>query len=230
MKGSHFLSASALLASAYLAIGCQSPSPGPTYSLAGSASGFAGSSPTLTIKNTIDNTSYTFTGEGDFTLSTNLLSGYQYNLEFEPGPSAYQCSIENNAGVIQSANVDNIVVSCIAPIDPCASYGNTLLEITPNIRACNQKMGWGEWDSNLIYQGWQVCDLAQWAQLAPPQTPSDFNLGNMWINNSDCNDQLGEPAHREIWEFASMNSANCYNGTACCAADASQYQIALCKN
>ncbi|MBV8802134.1 MAG: hypothetical protein JO131_04065, partial [Gammaproteobacteria bacterium] len=96
---------------------CYKPSPSDTlnvnvtsgqYSVGGAISGLVN---TLYLQNNgIDLTA--FNNNGSFVFSTPLLNGTSYNVTVASQPTNQTCSVANGTGIVNSANVTNVTVTC----------------------------------------------------------------------------------------------------------------------
>ncbi|MFT7112836.1 MAG: hypothetical protein ACI9PC_001457 [Porticoccaceae bacterium] len=84
-----------------------------TYSIGGSITGLSG---TLVLINNYGN-NLTITSSGNFNFVTRLLSNSAYSTSISIPPVGQICSISNDGGTVATANVTNIVVSCIDKIN-----------------------------------------------------------------------------------------------------------------
>lgn len=82
-----------------------------TYTVGGSVSGLTGSG--LVLRNNgADN--LTISANGGFTFATALASASSYNVTVLTQPSGQTCTVTSGSGVITSANVTNVSVTCVA--------------------------------------------------------------------------------------------------------------------
>ncbi|ARU55010.1 hypothetical protein OLMES_0923 [Oleiphilus messinensis] len=90
-----------------VAIQCVSNEPVPEFTVGGSVSGLTGSaSVTLNGAETIT------ISEGEFTFTELLLDNQTYSVTLASIPDGFTCAITNSSGVINGANVTNILVNC----------------------------------------------------------------------------------------------------------------------
>ena len=84
------------------------PTTGGSYSVGGSVSGLSGTA--VLQDNGADNLSVS--ANGSFTFATAVAQGAAYNVTVATNPSGQVCSVANGSGVMGSANVTNVSVSC----------------------------------------------------------------------------------------------------------------------
>ena len=84
------------------------PTTGGSYSVGGSVSGLSGTA--VLQDNGADNLSVS--ANGSFTFATAVAQGAAYNVTVATNPSGQVCSVANGSGVMGSANISNVSVSC----------------------------------------------------------------------------------------------------------------------
>ncbi len=81
-----------------------------TYSVGGSVSGLSG---TVVLQDNGGDT-LSVTANGSFTFATQLASGAAYAVTVKTNPSGQTCTVASGSGVVASANVTNVAVTCTA--------------------------------------------------------------------------------------------------------------------
>lgn len=91
--------------------GGSSSSQAPTYTIAATISGLAGTG--LVLQNNLGN-DLAVTANGSATFSTGLTSGAAYSVTVKTQPSnlSQTCVVSNGTGTVASANISNVTVSC----------------------------------------------------------------------------------------------------------------------
>ena len=92
--------------------------PAPTYSVGGAVSGLNG---TVVLQNNSGD-DLSVSSNGNFTFSTKLADGANYQVSIKTNPAHQTCSVNNGSGVVNSANISNVEVVCT---DNTYSVGGT---------------------------------------------------------------------------------------------------------
>lgn len=85
------------------------PTPAPTYTIGGSISGLTNEG--LILANGTD-TDTPVTGDQSFVFPTAVVAGTSYSVTVQLQPDALMCTVANGTGVIGSANVTDVEVTC----------------------------------------------------------------------------------------------------------------------
>lgn len=96
-----------------------------TYTVGGTVNGLVGSGFALKLN---DGSALPITTNGAFTFPDNLTAntGYSVTIGTEPANPAQTCTIANSSGTIGSANVTNIVVTCVTGTPTTYTVGGTV--------------------------------------------------------------------------------------------------------
>ncbi|WP_423459907.1 midcut-by-XrtH protein [Ottowia sp. VDI28] len=90
-----------------------------TYTVGGIISGLAAGESLVLQNNGADNLAQC-SGDSSFTFSTPVAEGSPYNVTVLQQPAGQTCTVSNGSGVMNGANVTNVIVNCTADL------GNTL--------------------------------------------------------------------------------------------------------
>ena len=103
-----------------------------TYSVGGTISGLTGTGLTLQDNGT---DSLSITANGTFKFAHPVASGGTYNVSvsIQPGTPTQSCSVAGGAGGITNANVNNVVVTCVAQVAQCGEENGTVVTHTANV-------------------------------------------------------------------------------------------------
>jgi len=93
----------------------------PTYTIGGSVSGLVTGKSVSLLNNGGD--ALTVNANGGFTFATALASGAGYAVTVGTQPVGQVCTVANGSGTVASANVSNVVVSCVNMISGPTSTG-----------------------------------------------------------------------------------------------------------
>jgi hypothetical protein len=104
---------------------CTDLPPPPLYSVGGTVSGLVGQ---LVLQN--GGESLTVATSGPFAFSTTLLSGTAYAVTIATQPDGQTCTVANGSGVVGTANVTTVSVTCTAVEPSTFSIGGTLTGLT----------------------------------------------------------------------------------------------------
>jgi hypothetical protein len=102
-----------------------------SYTLGGSITGLNGS--ILIQSNLSEN--LTLNAEGTFTFTSRYLANTNYSLRIITQPSFQSCTITNSSGVVQNANVNNILITCINNV--LTSLSLSTGSLNPNFSSTN---------------------------------------------------------------------------------------------
>lgn len=88
------------------------------YSVGGTVTGLQGS---VTLRNNITDV-LTLSSSGSFSFNTKLNSGVSYNVDIQTQPAGQTCTVSNASGIIDNADVTNVMVACVDNITLSGSY------------------------------------------------------------------------------------------------------------
>lgn len=89
-----------------------------SYSVGGTVTGLQGS---ITLRNNITDV-LTLSSSGSFSFNTKLNSGVSYNVDIQTQPAGQTCTVSNASGIIDNADVTNVMVACVDNITLSGSY------------------------------------------------------------------------------------------------------------
>ena len=101
----------AVACAGFLLSGCFGGSDNPTYQISGTVSGLASDGLVLSVNGASVAVS---TGTTSLRLASEMRSGTAYTVSVRTQPSGQTCSVAGGNGIIASANVSNVVVTCSA--------------------------------------------------------------------------------------------------------------------
>lgn len=88
------------------------------YSVGGTVTGLQGS---VTLRNN-GTDELTLSRSGSFSFSTKLNSGVSYSIDIQTQPAGQTCSVSNASGIIDNADVSNVMVACVDNVTLSGSY------------------------------------------------------------------------------------------------------------
>lgn len=95
-----------------------SNSGGDSYSVGGTVTGLQGS---ITLRNNATDI-LTLSSSGGFSFNPKLNSGVSYNVDIQTQPAGQTCTVSNASGIIDNADVTNVMVACVDNITLSGSY------------------------------------------------------------------------------------------------------------
>ena len=99
-------------------VSCGGSNSGGDYSVGGTVTGLQGS---ITLRNNITDV-LTLSSSGSFSFNTKLNSGVSYNVDIQTQPAGQTCTVSNASGIIDNADVSNVMVACVDNITLSGSY------------------------------------------------------------------------------------------------------------
>ena len=88
------------------------------YSVGGTVTGLQGS---ITLRNNTTDV-LTLSSSGSFSFNDKLNSGVSYNVDIQTQPAGQTCTVSNASGIIDNADVSNVMVACVDNITLSGSY------------------------------------------------------------------------------------------------------------
>lgn len=121
--------------------------PGATYSISGNLSGLYGGDVVLTLNSSND---LTLSSDGSFTFGISLLSNSSYTVAVKTDPGDVDCTVSNGNGIINHADVTDVVVTCSDVVAPTAGSSGTLT--VANLSTNSLDLSWSKSTDNMSSQ------------------------------------------------------------------------------
>ena len=137
------------------------------------------------VKVTIDGNEYSIDENGGFTFPLTFPNGAAYDVDVVTGPGgAYTCSLENDTGTINNANVTNVLLDCQCAVGSLGTGSGTMV------------------DPILVYTAQQLNGIAVAA------TPSSFTKKYKQVCDLDYGDMSPKPIGQQSNPFMGVYDGN----------------------